>query len=103
MPVGVREVESLLGFAVAGCFSWCGGFTTLSRLALFALPITFFLVFVPALGPDRYTFPSEGVRMSWLLAHIAALLLAYVALGFSCWHRCFTWFRSAGSRASPSL
>jgi ABC-type transport system involved in cytochrome c biogenesis permease subunit len=52
-------------------------------LGLFALPVTFFLVFVPALGPDRYTFPSQGVRLSWLVAHIAALLLAYVALGFS--------------------
>jgi len=55
LPVGVREVQSLLGFAVL----------------------------VPALGPDRYTFPSQGVRVSWLVAHIAALLLAYVALGFS--------------------
>ena len=52
-------------------------------LGLFALPVTFFMVFVPALGPDRYAFPSEGVRTSWLIAHIAALLLAYAALGFS--------------------
>jgi len=42
-----------------------------------------FCRFVPALGLDRYTFPSEGVRISWLLAHISALLAAYVALGFS--------------------
>jgi ABC-type uncharacterized transport system permease subunit len=41
------------------------------------------MVFIPALGPDRYSFPSQGVRTSWLIAHIAALLLAYVALGFS--------------------
>jgi ABC-type transport system involved in cytochrome c biogenesis permease subunit len=52
-------------------------------LGLFALPVTFFLVLVPALGPDTYHFPSEGVRTSWLVAHIAALLLAYVALAFS--------------------
>jgi len=38
---------------------------------------------VPALGVDRYNFPSEGVRISWLIAHIAALLAAYAALGFS--------------------
>ena len=38
---------------------------------------------MPSLGPDRYIFPSEGVRISWLIAHIAALLAAYVALGFS--------------------
>jgi ABC-type transport system involved in cytochrome c biogenesis permease subunit len=45
--------------------------------------MTFFAVLVPALGTDRYTFPSEGVRISWLVAHIVALLAAYVALGFS--------------------
>jgi len=28
-------------------------------------------------------FPSSGVRISWLVAHIAALLAAYAALGFS--------------------
>ena len=28
-------------------------------------------------------FPRSGVRISWLIAHIAALLAAYVALGFS--------------------
>jgi ABC-type uncharacterized transport system permease subunit len=50
---------------------------------VFALPATFFVVFVPALGPDRYTFPSQGVRISWLVAHIVALLLAYAALSFS--------------------
>ena len=83
MPVGVREVESLLGFAVAGLFFLVWWLYDAISLGIFALPATFFLVFVPALGPDRYTFPSEGVRVSWLVAHIAALLLAYVALGFS--------------------
>jgi ABC-type transport system involved in cytochrome c biogenesis permease subunit len=47
------------------------------------LPATFFLVLVPALGPDRYHFPSEGVRTSWLVAHIVALLVADAALCFS--------------------
>ena len=83
MPVGVREVESLLGLAVAGLFFLVWWLYDAISLGIFALPATFFLVFVPALGPDRYTFPSEGVRVSWLVAHIAALLLAYVALGFS--------------------
>jgi len=83
VPVGVREFESLLGLAVTGLFFlvwWIYG--TIS-LAVFALPVTFFIVFVPSLGPDRYTFPSSGVRISWLVAHIAALLAAYAALGFS--------------------
>jgi len=83
MPVGVREVESLLGFAVAGLFFLVWWLYDAVSLGIFALPATFFLVFVPALGPDRYTFPSEGVRTSWLVAHIVALLVAYAALSFS--------------------
>jgi ABC-type uncharacterized transport system permease subunit len=83
MPVGVREVESLLGFAVAGIFFVVWWLYDAISLGIFVLPITFFVVFVPALGSDRYTFPSEGVRISWLVAHIAAVLTAYVALGFS--------------------
>jgi len=83
LPVGVREVQSLLGLAVASVFFLVWWLYDAISLGLFALPATFFLVFVPALGPDRYTFPSQGVRISWLVAHIIALLLAYVALGFS--------------------
>ncbi len=83
VPVGIREVESLLGLAVAGLFFLVWWFYDAVSLGIFALPATFFLLFVPALGPDRYTFPSEGVRTSWLVAHIIALLMAYAALGFS--------------------
>lgn len=83
VPVGVREVQSLLGLAVASVFFLVWWLYDAISLGLFALPITFLLVLVPALGPDRYMFPSQGVRASWLVAHIAALLLAYVALGFS--------------------
>lgn len=83
MPVGVREMESLLGFIVAGLFFLVWWFYDAISLGVFALPATFFIVFVPALGPDRYTFPSPGVRVSWLVTHILALLLAYAALSFS--------------------
>ena len=83
LPVGAREVESLLGLAVAAAFFLVWWVYQGIALGIFALPATFFLVFIPALGPDRYTFPSNGVRTNWLLAHIAALLAAYVALGFS--------------------
>ncbi len=83
MPVGVREMESLLGFAVAALFFLVWWLYDAISLGIFALPAAFFLVFIPALGPDRYHFPSEGVRMSWLVAHIIALLLAYAALCFS--------------------
>jgi len=83
MPVGGREIESLLGFAVAGLFFLVWWFYDAVSLGIFALPATFLLVLTPALGPQRYIFPSAGVRMSWLVAHIAALLLAYAALCFS--------------------
>lgn len=83
VPVGVRESESLLGFAIAALFFLTWWIYGAMSLGIFALPITFFIVFVPSLGADRYTFPSNGVRISWLVAHIAALLAAYAALGFS--------------------
>jgi ABC-type uncharacterized transport system permease subunit len=83
MPVSVREIESLLGFAVAGIFFLVWWIYDAVSLGVFALPATFFLVFVPALGPGRFIFPSEGVRLSWLVAHIIALLVAYAALCFS--------------------
>jgi ABC-type uncharacterized transport system permease subunit len=83
MPVGMREVESLLGLVVAGLFFIVCSFYEAISLGIFALPATFFLVFVPALGADRYTFPSQGMRTGWLIAHITALLVAYAALCFS--------------------
>ncbi len=82
-PVGMREMESLLGFAVAGLFFLVWWLYDAVSLGIFALPAAFFLVLIPALGPDTYHFPSEGVRTSWLVAHIIALVLAYVALCFS--------------------
>ncbi len=89
VPVGAREAESLLGFAIAGLFFLAWWLYDAISLGIFALPITFFLVFVPSLGQQGYAFPSQGVRTSWLVAHISALLAAYAALGFSCWRRFF--------------
>jgi ABC-type uncharacterized transport system permease subunit len=83
VPVGAREMESLLGFAVAGLFFLAWWLYDAISLGIFALPVTVFLVFVPSLGLTRYTFPSQGVRSNWLIAHISALLAAYAALGFS--------------------
>src|SRR4051794_11514920 len=83
VPVGAREVESLLGFAIAGLYFLAWWLYDAMSLGVFALPITFFLVFVPSLGVQGYSFPNQGVRTSWLVAHIAALLCAYAALGFS--------------------
>jgi ABC-type uncharacterized transport system permease subunit len=83
VPVGVRDGESLLGLLVAALFFLLWWIYGTMSLAVFALPITFFIVFVPSLGYERYIFPSSGVRISWLVAHISALLAAYTALGFS--------------------
>jgi ABC-type uncharacterized transport system permease subunit len=83
VPVGAREVESLLGFAIVGLFFLAWWLYDAISLGVFALPLTFFLVFVPSLGLTHYVFPSQGVRTSWLVAHISALLAAYAALGFS--------------------
>jgi ABC-type uncharacterized transport system permease subunit len=83
LPVGAREVQSLLGFAIVGLYFLAWWLYDAMSLGVFALPITFFLVFVPSLGVQGYAFPSQGVRTSWLVAHIAALLCAYAALGFS--------------------
>jgi ABC-type uncharacterized transport system permease subunit len=83
MPYGVREAESMLGLMVAGLFFLVWWVYGVMSLGIFALPITFFIVFIPSLGTEKYVFPSEGVRISWLVAHIVALLAADVALGFS--------------------
>ncbi len=74
MPVGVREAESLLGLVVVGLFFLAWWLYEAISLGIFALPVTFFLVFVPSLGLAHYVFPSEGVRTSWLdRAHRGAL------------------------------
>ena len=83
VPVGVREAESLLGLVVAGLFFLVWWLYGAVSLGIFALPVTFFIVFIPALGMEKYVFPSYGVRMSWLIAHVVALMAAYAALGFS--------------------
>lgn len=83
VPAGVREAESLLGFVVAALFFLLWWLYNAMSIGVFALPITFFIVFVPALGAGKYIFPSYGVRMSWLVAHVVALMAAYAALGFS--------------------
>jgi hypothetical protein len=64
MPVGVREVESLLGFAVAGVFFLVWWFYDAISLGCSRCQSHSSLSLIPALGPDRYTFPSQGVRQA---------------------------------------
>jgi ABC-type uncharacterized transport system permease subunit len=83
MPVGMHEVQSLLALLVATVFLLVAlRYRTLS-FGIFALPLSFLLVVIPALGPEKYTFSSPVIRSDWLFLHIAALLTAYAALIFS--------------------
>jgi ABC-type uncharacterized transport system permease subunit len=83
VPVSYGEIESILGLLIAGIFLAIGGIYGTVSFGIFALPASFLLVFVPALGAARYTFPSPGVKMGWLVVHIAFLLAAYASLAFS--------------------
>ena len=83
MPVGMHEVQSILALLIATVFLIIAlRYRTLS-FGIFALPLAFLLVVVPALGPDQHTFSSPVIRSGWLLLHITALLAAYAALIFS--------------------
>jgi ABC-type transport system involved in cytochrome c biogenesis permease subunit len=83
VPVSYGEIESILGLLIAAIFLAIAGIYGTVSFGIFALPASFLLVFVPALGADRYTFPSPGVKLGWLVVHIAFLLAAYASLAFS--------------------
>jgi len=82
-PLGMHEVQSILALLIATVFLFIAfRYRTLS-FGIFALPLAFLLVVVPALGPDQHTFHSPVIRSGWLFLHITALLAAYAALIFS--------------------
>lgn len=83
LPVGFGQVESLLGLVIAGLYLGIRVLYGTESFGIFALPASFLLVFVPSLGASRYVFPSNGVRVGWLVVHIAFLLAAYASLAFS--------------------
>lgn len=83
MPVGMHEVQSTLSLLIVTAFLaiWIR-YRTIS-FGVFALPLAFLLVLMPAIGPDKYTFSNPMVRSGWILIHVALLLAAYAALIFS--------------------
>lgn len=83
MPVGTREMQSLLALLIVGAFLlvWLR-YRTVS-FGMFALPLGFLLILFPAIGLERYTFSSPIVRGGWIIVHVCALLGAYAALIFS--------------------
>jgi ABC-type uncharacterized transport system permease subunit len=83
VPVSYGEIESILGLLIAAIFLAIAGIYGTVSFRVFALPASFLLVFVPALGTERYVFPSPGVKLGWLVVHIAFLLAAYASLAFS--------------------
>jgi ABC-type uncharacterized transport system permease subunit len=83
MPVGTREMQSLLGLLIVGAFLLVWLRYRAASFGLFALPIAFLMVLFPAVGLERYTFTSPAVRNGWIIVHVCALLAAYAALIFS--------------------
>jgi ABC-type uncharacterized transport system permease subunit len=83
MPGGMHEVQSTLALLIVTVFLlvWLR-YRTIS-FGIFALPLAFLLLLLPAIGHDHYTFPSPLVRSGWIFVHIGLLLAAYVALIFS--------------------
>ncbi len=83
MPAGMHQVQSTLALLIVTAFLLiCIRYRTIS-FGVFALPLAFLLVLVPAIGPDKYTFPSSLVRSGWITIHVTLLLAAYAALLFS--------------------
>jgi ABC-type uncharacterized transport system permease subunit len=83
IPVGMREVNAILGLLISAIFLLIWLLYRTISFGVFALPLAFLLVLISAVGPDKYTFTSPGLRSGWLFTHIAALLAAYAALLFS--------------------
>ncbi|QNI33951.1 cytochrome c biogenesis protein CcsA [Alloacidobacterium dinghuense] len=83
MPVGMHQVQSTLSLLIVTAFLliWLR-YRTIS-FGVFALPLAFLIILVPAIGPDRYTFSSSQVRSGWIAIHVTLLLAAYAALIFS--------------------
>ena len=83
MPVGMHEVQSLLALLIAAAFLLVWIFYRTVSFGLFAMPMAFLLVLIPAIGPDKYTFASPMIRSGWIFVHVTTLLAAYAALIFS--------------------
>jgi ABC-type uncharacterized transport system permease subunit len=83
LPVGMHEVQSLLGLLICAAFLLVAALYRTVSFGIFALPLSFLLVLGPAIGPDHWTFQSPEIRSGWLFLHIVSLLAAYAALIFS--------------------
>ena len=80
---GLHEVQAGLGLLIAAAFLLIAARYRTVSFGLFAMPMAFLLSLPSALGPERYAFSSPLVRGGWVAVHVAALLAADTALGFS--------------------
>lgn len=83
IPTGAHEVQTALALLVTSIFLIVWFVYRTMSFAVFALPLSLLLAFIPALSDQRYTFSSEHIRSGWIFAHVFLLLAAYVALFFS--------------------
>ncbi|HVJ07025.1 MAG TPA: cytochrome c biogenesis protein CcsA [Acidisarcina sp.] len=83
VPTGMHEVQSMLALLIMLAFLLIALLYRTVTFGMFALPLVFLLVLIPAIGPDKYTFTSPLIRNGWVFVHIAAVLAAYAGLIFS--------------------
>jgi ABC-type uncharacterized transport system permease subunit len=83
MPVGMHQVQSTLSLLIVTAFLLIWRRYRTISFGVFALPLAFLMILVPAIGPDKYTFSSSLVRSGWIAIHVTLLLAAYAALIFS--------------------
>lgn len=83
VPASVHEVETSFALLLALAFLGIYWRYRAISLGLFALPIVFLLILMPAVAPDHAPLSGEWMRNGWILLHIALLLAAYAALIFS--------------------
>lgn len=83
VPASLHEVETSLALLLAAAFLAIYWRYRAISMGIFALPLIFLLLLLPAIGPDHAPLSATWMRNGWILLHIALLLAAYAALIFS--------------------
>lgn len=83
LPVDTHETLSLLGLIFSIAFLLLAARYKTAAFGIFLLPIAVLLTIVPAFHPGHEILAYPFIRTSWLMLHIALLLLAYAALFLS--------------------
>ena len=83
VPASLHEVETSFALLLALVFLVVYWRFRAISLGVFALPLVFLLLLLPASRPDRVPLSAQWMHSGWILVHIALLLVAYAALLFS--------------------